>query len=405
MGRSRRHRRARAGRPAGAPPLRRPPHHARPRPADHRPPRGVAAPVLRLAAAPRAGSRSTRRPACRRPGRAAACPVCCASDEIEVLLDDGPPPTDDPIEAAVALRDTAVLEVLYGSGLRVSELCGLRPDDIDLVRARLTVMGKGRRSARSRCSTPAVDALRAWLDAGRRHPRLHRDARRRRVRQPPCAATLTTGREANSRPAGRRTHQSARPPAHVRHSSSGRRCRPSCCTGTSRPRRPRHDPALHPREPGAPARRARDDASSSVGRAVERQAIGGIEDLWARYRADAVAGRPRPADRPLLAAGEVRRRPGRRRAPPERRARRPRQLRDVRADRRHRQVRPRPGLQVRDLRHQPDQGRHPRRAPLDRLGAALGAGQGPGPRDGPTPSSRPRTPARRPTPSWPRRWR
>ena len=40
------------------------------------------------------------------------------------------------------------------------------------------------------------------------------------------------------------------------------------------------------------------------------------------------------------------------------------------------------GLQVRDLRHRPDQGHHPRRAALDRLGAPLGAGQGPGARAG-----------------------
>ncbi len=102
------------------------------------------------------------------PGTGGRLPRVLRKDEIEVLLDDGPPPTDDPVEAAVALRDMAVLEVLYGSGLRVSELCGLRPDDIDLVRARLTVMGKGSKERTVPLSTPAVDALRAWLDAGRR---------------------------------------------------------------------------------------------------------------------------------------------------------------------------------------------------------------------------------------------
>ena len=56
-------------------------------------------------------------------------------------------------------------------------------------------------------------------------------------------------------------------------------------------------------------------------------------------------------DPPLLAAGEVRRRPRRRRPAAERRAGRPGHLRHLRAHRRHREVRPRPGLQVRDLRH------------------------------------------------------
>ena len=36
-----------------------------------------------------------------------------------------------------------MLELLYGSGLRVSEVCGLRPDDLDLDRRRVTVWGKG----------------------------------------------------------------------------------------------------------------------------------------------------------------------------------------------------------------------------------------------------------------------
>jgi site-specific recombinase XerD len=88
-------------------------------------------------------------------------------DEIEVLLDDGPPPTDDPIEAAVAERDTAVLEILYGSGLRVSELCGLRRQDVDLPRERLTVLGKGSKERTVPLSPPAAEALRTWLAAGR----------------------------------------------------------------------------------------------------------------------------------------------------------------------------------------------------------------------------------------------
>ena len=88
-------------------------------------------------------------------------------DEIEILLDDGPPPTDDPVEAAIAQRDTAVLEILYGSGLRVSELCGLRQRDIDLDRTRLTVLGKGSKERTVPLSPPAVDALHTWLRAGR----------------------------------------------------------------------------------------------------------------------------------------------------------------------------------------------------------------------------------------------
>ena len=101
------------------------------------------------------------------PGHDGRLPRVLRRDEIEVLLDVGPPPTDDPIEAALAQRDTAVLEILYGSGLRVAEVCGLRPVDIDLDRARLTVWGKGSKQRVVPLSEPAVDALLRWLGSGR----------------------------------------------------------------------------------------------------------------------------------------------------------------------------------------------------------------------------------------------
>jgi integrase/recombinase XerC len=101
------------------------------------------------------------------PGHGGRLPRVLRRDEIEVLLDVGPPPTDDPVEAALAQRDTAVLEILYGSGLRVAEVCGLRPVDIDLDRARLTVWGKGSKQRTVPLSPPSVGALRQWLDAGR----------------------------------------------------------------------------------------------------------------------------------------------------------------------------------------------------------------------------------------------
>ena len=60
-------------------------------------------------------------------------------------------------------RDDAVLEVLYGSGLRVSELCSLTLSSLDLARGAATVWGKGAKERRVPLSQPAVDALRAWL--------------------------------------------------------------------------------------------------------------------------------------------------------------------------------------------------------------------------------------------------
>jgi site-specific recombinase XerD len=68
---------------------------------------------------------------------------------------------------ATALRDTAVVELLYGSGLRVAELCGLRPDDLDLPGRSLQAWGKGSKQRQVPMSAPSVDAVRAWLARGR----------------------------------------------------------------------------------------------------------------------------------------------------------------------------------------------------------------------------------------------
>jgi integrase/recombinase XerC len=89
-----------------------------------------------------------------------------AADLVEVPDADE---TDDPIEQAVALRDRAILELLYGSGLRVSEVTSLRRDDLDLDGARVLVRGKGSKERRVPVSDDAVLAVRAWLADGRVH--------------------------------------------------------------------------------------------------------------------------------------------------------------------------------------------------------------------------------------------
>ena len=68
---------------------------------------------------------------------------------------------------AVALRDRAVLELLYGSGLRVSEVAGLTVESVDLARGRVLVMGKGSKEREVPMSDPAVEAVRQWLSEGR----------------------------------------------------------------------------------------------------------------------------------------------------------------------------------------------------------------------------------------------
>lgn len=75
---------------------------------------------------------------------------------------------DSPADAgALSLRDRAFLELLYSSGLRVSELTGLDLDDLDLADGLVRVLGKGRKERVVPVGGPAREALRRWIDEGR----------------------------------------------------------------------------------------------------------------------------------------------------------------------------------------------------------------------------------------------
>ncbi len=67
----------------------------------------------------------------------------------------------------VGLRDVAILEVLYATGIRVSELCGLDLHDVDTDRRVLRVFGKGGKERSVPVGTPAMRALDRWLTGGR----------------------------------------------------------------------------------------------------------------------------------------------------------------------------------------------------------------------------------------------
>ncbi len=70
-------------------------------------------------------------------------------------------------EGALALRDRAFLELLYASGLRVSELTGLDVDDLDLGRGLVRVLGKRSKERIVPFGRAADEALRRWLSDGR----------------------------------------------------------------------------------------------------------------------------------------------------------------------------------------------------------------------------------------------
>ncbi len=69
---------------------------------------------------------------------------------------------DDPVPRARALRDVAIMEVLYASGIRVGELCGLDAASVDADRQVLRVHGKGDKERTVPIGLPAVRALAAW---------------------------------------------------------------------------------------------------------------------------------------------------------------------------------------------------------------------------------------------------
>jgi site-specific recombinase XerD len=84
--------------------------------------------------------------------------------DLTALLE--PPATDSAAPSADhwrRSRDDAVLELLYGSGIRVGELCGLDRRSVDVESRAVTVWGKGSRERRVPLGEPAADALDCWL--------------------------------------------------------------------------------------------------------------------------------------------------------------------------------------------------------------------------------------------------
>lgn len=70
-------------------------------------------------------------------------------------------------ETPIAVRDVAMVEMLYASGARVAELCGLDLSDIDYDRQTIRVLGKGNKERTIPLGNPAMRALESWIRTGR----------------------------------------------------------------------------------------------------------------------------------------------------------------------------------------------------------------------------------------------
>jgi site-specific recombinase XerD len=101
-------------------------------------------------------------------------PKVLRQEEAAAVLDGmstaGREPSAEPRPAAaeiVTLRDRAVLEVLYATGVRIGELCGLDIDDVDREHRTVRVFGKGAKERVVPMGAPAVRAVADWLARGR----------------------------------------------------------------------------------------------------------------------------------------------------------------------------------------------------------------------------------------------
>jgi integrase/recombinase XerC len=70
-------------------------------------------------------------------------------------------------ETPISVRDVAMVELLYATGARVAELCGLDLSDIDYDRQTIRVLGKGNKERSIPLGNPAMKALNVWLKEGR----------------------------------------------------------------------------------------------------------------------------------------------------------------------------------------------------------------------------------------------
>jgi integrase/recombinase XerC len=92
-------------------------------------------------------------------------PSALTAAEARSLLEVAATHADD--GSALGLRDIAILELLYATGIRVGELCGLDVDDVDRSRRVVRVLGKGRKERAVPYGLPADRAIGLWLDHGR----------------------------------------------------------------------------------------------------------------------------------------------------------------------------------------------------------------------------------------------
>ncbi|MGJ9422777.1 tyrosine recombinase XerC [Aeromicrobium sp. CF3.5] len=92
-------------------------------------------------------------------------PEALSLAEVRALLDATTAAVVD--DGVAGLRDLAILELLYATGIRVGELVGVDIDDVDRARRVVRVFGKGRKERMVPFGAPAADAVDGWVEGGR----------------------------------------------------------------------------------------------------------------------------------------------------------------------------------------------------------------------------------------------
>jgi site-specific recombinase XerD len=161
------------------------------------------------------------------PRRRRALPKTLSPGEVERLIEAATGVTPR------ALRDQALVELLYGAGLRVGEAVGLDKAGVDLENRFVRALGKGSKERIVPLGRPAVDALNRYLSRGR--PYLDKRHRSELFLNAQGGPLTRAG-------------------AFLCHTSARRRRRPPVGSRDARPRRSRDDRALYPRIRSAAAR-------------------------------------------------------------------------------------------------------------------------------------------------------
>ena len=156
------------------------------------------------------------------PTPAKRLPKALPLSEVEAILEAaGAPGT------TLSLRDRALLELLYGTGARISEAVGLDVDDVDTVDKSVLLQGKGGKQRMVPVGSYALAAVDAYLVRGRPELRLDRQGHARRCSSTPAAAGCPASRPGRC--------WSARPsapasPATSRRTPCGTPSPPTCST-------------------------------------------------------------------------------------------------------------------------------------------------------------------------------